>query len=121
MCTFTEGNATNLNITDTKYDVTNMTSEYLTCEFSCDDGYMLPYKVHRIYSCIDEKWDIDNFPGACIGMRVIICTYTLPFFNRVVHFNNVFVLFVICIDCYKFPILNCNLFLQNVPSIFLLL
>ncbi|WAR30620.1 TSP1-like protein [Mya arenaria] len=61
-CEFTE-------MSENTTDVTsgNETEEGVTCTFSCDVGYMLPYRTPNTFTCnIEGIWSSDMFPKACI-------------------------------------------------------
>ncbi|XP_052224055.1 uncharacterized protein LOC127839712 [Dreissena polymorpha] len=57
----TDGNVTAGNVTS------NRTEETFVCEFSCAEGYMLPYATLNRYTCSgNDVWNSEFFPATCI-------------------------------------------------------
>ncbi|XP_045199207.2 uncharacterized protein LOC123553574 [Mercenaria mercenaria] len=55
--------------TDFNNDTTSNTTidTGITCVFTCNDGYMLPYRTDSVYKCSEDGvWDTEDFPTACV-------------------------------------------------------
>ncbi|WAR19021.1 SVEP1-like protein [Mya arenaria] len=69
-CTYgrTIANDTSDNVTDANVtSAGNVTLDGLTCVYTCDEGYVLPYRTPATVTCDEEGvWSLEDFPDSCI-------------------------------------------------------